>query len=99
MCCNFCEKVNYDGVQVCGARGGGDGAAQGLFLALSSQHVFMLALETPAKRNVCILLLRKVRACIVPLRNVRASMAWTASVRIPYNVLSSPPDGWMQVCR
>lgn len=29
-------------VQVCGARGGGDAAAQGLFLALGSQLVFML---------------------------------------------------------
>lgn len=47
-------------MQVCGARGGGDGAAQGLFLAMSSQHVFMLALETPAKRNTCILFLRKM---------------------------------------
>lgn len=46
--------------QVCGARGGGDGAAQGMFLALNSQHVFMLALETPFKRNVCIGLIRKV---------------------------------------
>lgn len=47
-------------MQVCGARGGGDGAAQGLFLAMSSQHVFMLALETPTKRNTCILFLRKM---------------------------------------
>ena len=46
--------------QVCGARGGGDGAAQGMFLALNPQHVFMLALETPHKRNVCIGLIRKV---------------------------------------
>lgn len=48
--------------KVCGARGGGDGAAQGMFLALNSQHVFMLALETPFKRNVCIGLIRKVRS-------------------------------------
>ena len=53
--------------QVCGARGGGDGAAQGMFLALNPQHVFMLALETPDKRNVCISLIRKVRRLVHPL--------------------------------
>jgi hypothetical protein len=50
----------HNGMQVCGARGGGDGAAQGMFLALNPQHVFMLALETPDKRNVCISLIRKM---------------------------------------
>mmetsp|Transcript_9660 Transcript_9660/g.29090 ORF Transcript_9660/g.29090 Transcript_9660/m.29090 type:complete len:481 (+) Transcript_9660:260-1702(+) len=59
---DLAEAPYHADMQVCGARGGGDGAAQGLFLALSSQHVFMLALETPAKRNVCILLLRKMAA-------------------------------------
>lgn len=64
--------------QVCGARGGGDGAAQGMFLALHPQHVFMLALETPDKRNMCISLIRKVRRpvhplLVSPLRNRPAS--------------------------
>lgn len=49
-------------MQVCGARGGGDGAAQGMFLALNSKHVFMLALETPHKRNICIGLIRALAA-------------------------------------
>jgi hypothetical protein len=38
-----------------------------MFLALNPQHVFMLALETPDKRNVCISLIRKVRRLVHPL--------------------------------
>ncbi len=52
--------------QVCGARGGRDGAAQGMFLAMNAHHVFMLALETPWKRNVCISLVRKVSRSVWP---------------------------------
>ena len=47
-----------DGMQVCGARGGGDAAAQGLFLALSPSLVFMLACESAKQRNAAILLIR-----------------------------------------
>lgn len=45
-------------MQVCGARGGGDAAAQGLFLALSPSLVFMLACESAKQRNTAILLIR-----------------------------------------
>ena len=48
-----------DGMQVCGARGGGDAAAQGLFLALSPSLVFMLACESAKQRNAAILLIRE----------------------------------------
>lgn len=46
--------------QVCGARGGGDAAAQGLFLALGPQLVFMLVREAsllappPTAVSVCV---------------------------------------------
>ncbi|KAK3264092.1 hypothetical protein CYMTET_27147 [Cymbomonas tetramitiformis] len=51
-------KENYnDSMQVCGARGGGDAAAQGLFLALSSSLVFMLACESSRERNAAIMLI------------------------------------------
>jgi len=46
-------------MQVCGARGGGDAAAQGLFLALSSSLVFMLACESSRERNAAIMLIRR----------------------------------------
>lgn len=48
-----------EAMQVCGARGGGDAAAQGLFLALSPSLVFMLACESAKQRNAAILLIRK----------------------------------------
>ncbi len=47
-----------DQMQVCGARGGGDAAAQGLFLALSPSLVFMLACESAKQRNAAIMLIR-----------------------------------------
>ena len=46
-------------MQVCGARGGGDAAAQGLFLALSPALVFMLACEASRERNAAIMLIRR----------------------------------------
>lgn len=53
------HKESYsEGMQVCGARGGGDAAAQGLFLALSPSLVFMLACESAKQRNTAILLIR-----------------------------------------
>ena len=53
-------KESYsDAMQVCGARGGGDAAAQGLFLALSPSLVFMLACESAKQRNAAILLIRR----------------------------------------
>ena len=53
-------KESYsEAMQVCGARGGGDAAAQGLFLALSPSLVFMLACESAKQRNAAILLIRK----------------------------------------
>ena len=45
-------------VQVCGARGGGDGAAQGVFLAFAAGQAFMLACESSRQRNMCIMLIR-----------------------------------------
>ena len=45
-------------LQVCGARGGGDAAAQGLFLAFGPQLVFMLACESARQRNAAILIIR-----------------------------------------
>jgi hypothetical protein len=52
-------KENYnDQMQVCGARGGGDAAAQGLFLCLGPTLVFMLALESAKQRNAAIMLIR-----------------------------------------
>eukprot|EP00958_Prasinococcus_capsulatus_P029685 scaffold7614_cov417-Prasinococcus_capsulatus_cf.AAC.6 len=47
-------------MQVCGARGGGDAAGQGLFLALHPSQVFMLALQSPRERNAAILLVRSM---------------------------------------
>ena len=44
---------------MCGARGGGDAAAQGLFLALSPSLVFMLACEASRERNAAIMLIRR----------------------------------------
>eukprot|EP00239_Pterosperma_sp_CCMP1384_P008354 CAMPEP_0197852696 /NCGR_PEP_ID=MMETSP1438-20131217/21227_1 /TAXON_ID=1461541 /ORGANISM="Pterosperma sp., Strain CCMP1384" /LENGTH=396 /DNA_ID=CAMNT_0043466857 /DNA_START=15 /DNA_END=1205 /DNA_ORIENTATION=- len=53
-------KENYHPrMQVCGARGGGDAAAQGLFLALTPSLVFMLASESSRERNAAIMLIRK----------------------------------------
>ena len=52
------KEAYGDGMQVCGARGGGDAAAQGLFLALSPSLVFMLACESAKQRNAAILLIR-----------------------------------------
>ena len=49
-------------LQVCGARGGGDGAAQGVFLAFAAGQAFMLACESSRQRNVCILLIRTFAA-------------------------------------
>jgi PH domain of plant-specific actin-binding protein/Ig domain of plant-specific actin-binding protein len=52
-------KESYnDQMQVCGARGGGDAAAQGLFLCLGPTLVFMLALESAKQRNAAIQLIR-----------------------------------------
>ena len=48
--------------QVCGARGGGDAAAQGLFLALGPHLVFMLACESARQRNAAIMLIRHFAA-------------------------------------
>ena len=47
-------------MQICGARGGGDAAGQGLFLALHPSQVFMLALQSPRERNAAILLTRSM---------------------------------------
>ena len=52
------KEAYGEGMQVCGARGGGDAAAQGLFLALSPSLVFMLACESAKQRNAAILLIR-----------------------------------------
>mmetsp|Transcript_9029 Transcript_9029/g.15507 ORF Transcript_9029/g.15507 Transcript_9029/m.15507 type:complete len:648 (-) Transcript_9029:247-2190(-) len=54
----FKEKYSTK-MQVCGARGAGDAASQGLFLALSPQLVFMLACESSRERNAAIMLMRK----------------------------------------
>ena len=52
-------KESYnEHMQVCGARGGGDAAAQGLFLCLGPTLVFMLALESAKQRNAAIQLIR-----------------------------------------
>jgi len=45
------KEAFSDQMQVCGARGGGDAAAQGLFLALSPSLVFMLACESSTQRK------------------------------------------------
>ena len=47
-------------MQICGSRGGGDAAGQGLFLALHPSQVFMLALQSPRERNAAILLTRSM---------------------------------------
>jgi len=62
-------KENYTlQMQVCGARGGGDAAAQGLFLALDPSQVFMLACESARERNAAIMLIRKfAEECAVNL--------------------------------
>lgn len=53
-------KESYNGeMQVCGARGGGDAAAQGLFLNLKGNLSFMLACESKQERNTAIYLIRK----------------------------------------
>lgn len=53
------HKAAYGGgTQVCGARGDGDAAAQGLFLALAPHAAFSLACESTKQRNAIILLVR-----------------------------------------
>ena len=53
-------KESYNGeMQVCGARGGGDAAAQGLFLNFKGTLNFMLACESKKERNCAIYLIRK----------------------------------------
>ncbi|KAL2629066.1 hypothetical protein R1flu_013752 [Riccia fluitans] len=53
-------KENYStGMQLCGARGGGDSAAQGLFWVPKKGMTFMLVLESERERNAAILLSRK----------------------------------------
>ncbi|KAK9829587.1 hypothetical protein WJX72_006683 [[Myrmecia] bisecta] len=49
-------------MQVCGARGAGDAAAQGMFLAIAADQVFMLACESARERNACIMLIRQMAA-------------------------------------
>ena len=41
------------------ARGGGDAAAQGLFVALTQSTVLMLACESARERNAAIMLMRR----------------------------------------
>ncbi|KAG6540082.1 hypothetical protein Mapa_018537 [Marchantia paleacea] len=53
-------KENYStSMQLCGARGGGDSAAQGLFWVAKKGLTFMLVLESERERNAAILLARK----------------------------------------
>lgn len=53
-------KENYSSsMQLCGARGGGDSAAQGLFWVVGKDVTFMLVLESERERNAAILLARK----------------------------------------
>lgn len=44
--------------QVCGARGGGDAAKQGVFLVIRKDSVWMLACESPKERNLAIRLIK-----------------------------------------
>lgn len=52
------EAYNSE-MRVCGARGGGDAAAQGLFLNLKGSMSFMIACENKKDRNCAIALIRK----------------------------------------
>ncbi|KAL3687071.1 hypothetical protein R1sor_013380 [Riccia sorocarpa] len=53
-------KENYStNMQLCGARGGGDSAAQGLYWVPKKGMTFMLVLESERERNAAILLARK----------------------------------------
>ncbi|CAM6129344.1 unnamed protein product [Calypogeia fissa] len=53
-------KESYSSsMQLCGARGGGDSAAQGLFWVVSKGVTFMLVLESERERNAAILLARR----------------------------------------
>mmetsp|Transcript_62778 Transcript_62778/g.198836 ORF Transcript_62778/g.198836 Transcript_62778/m.198836 type:complete len:473 (+) Transcript_62778:208-1626(+) len=55
------HKESYSAdMQVCGARGGGDAAALGLFLALKPKLIFMLACESARERNAAVMLIRSM---------------------------------------
>ena len=80
-------KESYsDAMQVCGARGGGDAAAQGLFLALSPSLVFMLACESAKQRNAAIMLIRKraaeKRVCVLGPKDVPDAVALVEEVAV-----------------
>ena len=44
----FVSSAEKDGVQVCGARGAGSAAAQGVFLAMRPHEVYMLVSLQPS---------------------------------------------------
>ncbi|KAL2629076.1 hypothetical protein R1flu_013762 [Riccia fluitans] len=57
--CTVKAKENYStGMQLCGARGGGDAVALGLFWVPKKGMTFMLVLESEIERNAAILLSR-----------------------------------------
>ncbi|KAK9845879.1 hypothetical protein WJX81_004995 [Elliptochloris bilobata] len=53
-----CGQEYKCSMQVCGARGGGDAAKQGVFLVIRKDSVWMLACKSPKERNQCIMLIR-----------------------------------------
>ena len=69
MCALLLAATAGNGAQVCGARGGGDAAKQGVFLVLDITSVWMLACESPWERNLCIKAIRQVPSIDLPLKN------------------------------